>query len=357
MPEKKQVDSSAAAVKPAPAADKGAEKLLKERLYFSPAPHIRDNDNVSKIMWSVVAALVPATLFGIYFFGLFALRVILIAIASTMFFEWAGMKFFKNHGSLGDGSAVITGILLALNLPSSSPWWMVVVGGFVAMIIAKQCYGGLGFNPFNPALVARVALLIAWPSRMTTFWGPGNVFSKVDAVSMPTPMGIWKVEMISKGTVNGAGQISLWDMFVGNIGGSIGEVSALALLIGGLFMLYRKIITWHIPAAYIGTVAIMTTAFWIYNPHKYINPLFHIFGGGLMLGAIFMATDMVTSPVTKKGMIVFGIGCGILTFVIRMFGGYPEGVSFSILIMNAFTPLIEKFTEPKPFGAVKGGKK
>jgi electron transport complex protein RnfD len=165
------------------------------------------------------------------------------------------------------------------------------------------------------------------------------------------------VEMISKGTVNGAGQISLWDMFVGNIGGSIGEVSALGLLIGGLFLLYRKIITWHIPAAYIGTVAIMTTAFWIYNPHKYINPLFHILGGGLMLGAIFMATDMVTSPVTKKGMIVFGIGCGILTFVIRMFGGYPEGVSFSILIMNAFTPLIEKFTEPKPFGAVKGGKK
>lgn len=357
MPEKKQVESSAPAAKPAPAADKSTEKLLKERLYFSPAPHLRDSDNVSKIMWSVVAALVPATLFGVYFFGLYALRVILIAVASNLFFEWAGMKFFKNPGKLGDGSAVITGILLALNLPSSSPWWMVVVGSFVAMIIAKQCYGGLGFNPFNPALVARVALLIAWPSRMTTFWTPGNIFSKVDAVSMPTPMGIWKVEMISKGTVHGAQQISLWDMFVGNIGGSIGEVSALALIIGGLFMIFRKVITWHIPVTYIGTVAVMTSAFWISDPHKYINPLFHIFGGGLMLGAIFMATDMVTSPVTKKGMVVFGIGCGILTVLIRMFGGYPEGVSFSILIMNAFTPLIEKFTEPKPFGAVKGGKK
>jgi electron transport complex protein RnfD len=357
MPEEKQVKTNPATGKQPAAADKSAEKLLKEKLFFSSAPHLRDKDNVSTIMWSVVAALVPASLFGIYFFGLYALKVVLVAIASSMFFEWVGMKFFKNQGNVADGSAVVTGVLLALNLPSSSPWWMVVVGSFVAMIIAKQCYGGLGYNPFNPALVARVALLIAWPSRMTTFWAPGNIFDKVDAVSMPTPMGVWKVEMISKGTVEGAKQISLWDMFVGNIGGSIGEVSALALIIGGLFMLYKKIITWHIPAAYIATVAAITTVFWISDPNKYINPLFHIFGGGLMLGAIFMATDMVTSPVTIKGMIVFGIGCGILTVVIRMFGGYPEGVSFSILIMNAFAPLIEKFTEPKPFGAIKEAKK
>lgn len=357
MPEKKQVETNPSAAKQPAAVDKSAEKLIKEKLYFSSAPHLRDKDNISRIMWSVIVALVPASLFGVYFFGLYALQVILIAVASSLFFEWAGMKFFKNHGSLGDGSAVVTGLLLALNLPSSSPWWMVVVGSFVAMIIAKQCYGGLGYNPFNPALVARVALLIAWPSRMTTFWAPGNILDKVDAVSMPTPMGVWKVEMISKGTVEAANQISLWDMFVGNIGGSIGEVSALALIIGGLFMFFKKIITWHIPVAYIATVAAITTAFWISDPNKYINPLFHIFGGGLMLGAIFMATDMVTSPVTKKGMIAFGIGCGILTVVIRMFGGYPEGVSFSILIMNAFAPLIEKFTEPKPFGATKEAKK
>lgn len=357
MPEKKQVEANPPAAKQPVGTDKKAEKLLKEKLYFTSAPHLRDKDNINKIMWTVVAALVPTSLFGIYFFGLYALKVILIAVASSLFFEWAGMRFFKNHGSLGDGSAVVTGLLLALNLPSSSPWWMVVVGSFIAMIIAKQSYGGLGFNPFNPALVARVALLIAWPSRMTTFWAPGNIFNKVDAVSMPTPMGVWKVEMISKGTIEGAKQISLSDMFIGNIGGSIGEVSALALLLGGLFMLYKKVITWHIPVAYIGTVAVMTSAFWLSDPHKYINPLFHIFGGGLMLGAIFMATDMVTSPVTKKGMIIFGIGCGVLTVIIRMFGGYPEGVSFSILIMNAFAPLVEKFTEPKPFGAVKEAKK
>jgi len=353
MPEEKKQVNKTQKAKGAdkPKRDETGQPLKIDKLRFSPAPHLRDKDNIPKIMWSVVIAMIPATLFGIYFFGFHAVKVIIIAVISTMFFEWLGIKIFKNHGSLLDGSAMITGILLALNLPSSSPWWLVVVGGAVAMFLGKHCYGGLGNNPFNPALVARVALLIAWPAQMTTFYPAGNIFSGVDAETMATPMGVMKVEMISKGTVEAAKNISLWDMFVGNIGGSIGEVSALALIIGGLYMLYKKIITWHIPITYIGSVAVFTAIFWMINPDKYINPIFHLVGGGLLLGAIFMATDLVTTPVTAKGMIIFGLGCGIITVVIRLFGGYPEGVSFSILIMNAFTPLIDKFTLPKPFGA------
>jgi electron transport complex protein RnfD len=340
MQEKKQVNVN----------EEKAMGSLPAKIRFSAAPHLRDTDNVPRIMWGVVIAIIPATLMGIYFFGLYALKVIVLAVVSALFFEWVAIKAFKNEGSVLDGSAVVTGLLLALNLPSSSPWWLVIVGSAVALFLGKHVYGGLGNNPFNPALVARVALLIAWPAHMTSYFAPGNIFKAVDAETMATPMSIWKVELVSKGTIEQANGISLWDMFTGNIGGSLGEVSAAALLLGGLYMLFRKIITWHIPVLYIGTVGLFTSILWLIEPSKFINPLFHLLGGGLFLGAIFMATDMVTTPVTKKGMIIFGIGCGLITVIIRQWGGYPEGVSFSILIMNAFTPIIDKLTEPKPFG-------
>ena len=332
-----------------------AEKQIPQLsgLRFSAAPHLRDKDNIPKIMWGVVLAMLPTTLAGVYFFGFYAARVVVIAVISVLFFEWLGIKMFKNHGHVMDGSALITGILLALNLPSSSPWWLIVVGGGVAMFLGKHCYGGLGYTPFNPALVARVALLIAWPAHMTTFYAAGNIFDKVDAETMATPMSLMKVEMVTSGTVAAANDIPLWDLFLGNVGGSLGEVSGLALVIGGLYMLFRKIITWHIPASYIGSVLLMTGIFWLIDPSKYINPIFHIVAGGLLLGALFMATDMVTTPVTPVGMLIFGVGCGVITVVIRLFGGYPEGVSFSILIMNSLTPLIDKYTQPKPFGQVK----
>ncbi len=348
MPEeKKQVKKAEA-----PKADAEMAPVL-ERLRFSPAPHLRDKDNISRIMWSVVLAMVPATLAGVYFFGWYAIRVIVLSVVSALVFEWLGIKMFKNHGSVMDGSALVTGILLALNLPSSSPWWLVVIGGGVAMLLGKHCYGGLGYNPFNPALVSRVALLIAWPSYMTTFYKAGSILDKVDAETMATPLSVMKVEMMSKGTIEAAQNIPLWDIFVGNIAGSLGEVSGLALLIGGIYLMLRKVITWHVPVSYIGSVFLMTGIFWMIDPTTYINPLFHIVGGGLLLGAFFMATDMVTTPVTPTGMLIFGVGCGVITVVIRLFGGYPEGVSFSILIMNSLTPLIDKYTQPKPFGAVK----
>jgi electron transport complex protein RnfD len=352
MPEEKK-QAKAAHGKPAVKAE--AEKQIPKfsGLRFSAAPHLRDKDNIPKIMWGVVLAMLPTTLAGVYFFGFYAARVVVIAVISVLFFEWLGIKMFKNHGHVMDGSALITGILLALNLPSSSPWWLIVVGGGVAMFLGKHCYGGLGYNPFNPALVARVALLIAWPAHMTTFYKAGNIFDKVDAETMATPMSLMKVEMVTSGTVAAANDIPLWDLFLGNVGGSLGEVSGLALVIGGLYLLFRKIITWHIPASYIGSVLLMTGIFWLIDPSKYINPIFHIVAGGLLLGALFMATDMVTTPVTPVGMLIFGVGCGVITVVIRLFGGYPEGVSFSILIMNSLTPLIDKYTQPKPFGQVK----
>jgi len=343
-------------------------------LTISGSPHIHGEQNVKKIMWGVVIALLPAMLVSFWYFGIDAIILTLTSIISCVLFEYLIQKLlFKNQSiSITDGSAVITGILLAFNVPSNLPLWEIVIGSFVAIGVAKMAYGGLGKNPFNPALVGRVFLLISFPVDMTTWPVPRPFATLVDAVTGPTALGVVKESFMKGSTVseimhksdsisnllgNGEHLNNLqnfipkyFDMFVGNMGGSLGEVSALAIIIGGIYMLIRKIISWHIPVSYIGTVMIFTYILWLINPEHYLNPLFHLLAGGLLLGAVFMATDMVTSPMTPIGMIVFGIGCGLLTSIIRIWGAYPEGVSFAILIMNAFVPLINKTFKTKTFG-------
>lgn len=254
--------------------------------------------------------------------------------------------------SITDGSAVVTGLLLAFNVPSSLPWWQMVIGSMVAIGIAKMSYGGLGKNPFNPALAGRVFMLISFPVDMTSWPIPVQNWFTIDALTGPTSLGILKEGLANGETLS---QLSVklptyTNLFIGQVGGSLGEVSAAALIIGGIYMLYRKIITWHIPVAYIATTVLFTGILWMVNPEQYIDPIFHLLAGGLLLGAIFMATDMVTSPMTNKGMIVYGLGCGVLTVLIRVWGSYPEGVSFAILIMNAVVPLINKGFKPSRFG-------
>jgi len=327
-------------------------------LTVSGSPHVYGDDNVKKIMWGVVIAMIPAMLVSFYFFGLGAVKVTLVAVASCILFEYLIQRFLlKGTPTIGDGSAIITGILLTFNVPSSLPVWMVVIGALVSIGIGKMSFGGLGKNPFNPALVGRVFLLISFPVDMTN-WPKPQAFSTAltDAITGPTPLAIVK-EGVAKGQsvseILASGAVPKYvDMLFGNMGGSIGEISAIAILIGALFMLLRKIITWHIPVAYIASAVIFSGALWMYNPDIYIDPLFHLITGGMMLGVFFMATDMVTSPMSPKGQIVFGIGCGLLTMIIRIFGAYPEGVSFAILIMNAFVPLINKSFKPERFGEV-----
>jgi len=318
------------------------------KLIVSPAPHVHSGDSVSNKMTGVFIALIPAYLAGLYFFGLGALIISVTAVLSCVIFEYLIQRFIlKGSITITDGSAALTGILLAFNLPSNPPVWEVVLGSFVAIGIGKMSFGGLGNNPFNPALVARVFLLLSFPAQMTS-WPkpiPWNT-SYLDAVTAATPL------------ANLKGQISevpgTLSLFLGNVGGSLGEVSALALLIGFAYLLIRKIITWHIPVSIFVTVAVFTGILHYANPDAYIGtPVFHLLTGGLMLGAIYMATDYVTSPMTSRGMLIFGAGIGIITVIIRVFGAYPEGVSFAILIMNAFTPLINKYVKPKRFGEVK----
>lgn len=328
-----------------------------ERTLLAPSPHFRSETTVETAMYGVLLALLPAAAAGVYFFGLNALRVILLSVAGCLLFE--GM-FLKARGRdlsvLKDGSAVLTGLLLAMNLPSSSPGWMVLVGSLVAMVIGKQVYGGLGYNPFNPALVARVFLLISFPVAMTSWPAPGRLPLSLDTVTAATPLGEMKTSLLMTGNLGQAANMSLTSPFLGNMGGSLGEVSALALAAGGLYLLARKIITWHIPVSFLATVFLVTGAFWLHDPARYAAPTFHLVTGGLMLGAFFMATDYVTSPVTARGMIIFGAGCGLITVLIRLFGGYPEGVSFAILLMNAATPLIDRYTRPRVFGYPAGRK-
>jgi len=322
-------------------------------IYVTSSPHIRSPEDVPWIMRQVIYALIPGALVGIYFFGVPAIKVILISTLACIMFEILWQRLVGQPITVKDGSACLTGLLLAMNLPAGSPWWLVVIGAAVAMILGKHVYGGLGNNPFNPALVARVFLLISFPVHMTT-WAQPRAFlsSTADAVSGATPLGALKTAIFEHGTVAAYGDFNLLDPFLGNIGGSLGEISALALLLGGIYLIGRKIISWHIPVIYIATVFIFTGICWLINPNMYAPPLFHVIAGGLMIGAFFMATDMVTSPITNKGKIVFAVGCGVITVVIRLWGGYPEGVSFAILIMNAFVPLINKATGPKKFGAV-----
>ncbi len=324
------------------------------KLIISGSPHVQTDESVKKIMYGVVLSLVPAMLVSFYFFGLAAILITLTAVVSCMAFEFVIQKYLiKGPLTILDGSAIITGILLAFNVPSSLPLWMVVIGSAVAIGMGKMTFGGLGKNPFNPALVGRVFLMISFPVEMTN-WPKPIAFSTqlTDVVTGPTPLAVMK-EGVSQGEhvadilPEVPGYVNL---LLGNMGGSIGEISALAIILGGLYMLVRKIITWQIPAAYLGSVVVFSGVFWLIDPTQYVDPLFHLITGGLMLGAIYMATDMVTSPMSHRGQLVFGIGCGVLTMVIRLFGAYPEGVSFAILIMNAFVPLINKGFKPKRFG-------
>lgn len=309
---------------------------------------------VDQIMWSVVLALLPAMIFSIYSFGLDAVFITMTAILSCIVFEFLICRFFfqKKDLTILDGSAVITGILLAFNVPSSVPLWMIVAGSLVAIGIAKMPYGGIGKNIFNPALVGRMFLLVSFPIEMTTWPFPLQRTAAItDAISGPTALGAIREGMLNGKSLDTIMQSapSYQDMFLGNMGGSLGEISAIAIILGAIYLLFKKIITWHIPFTFIATVFIFTGIAWMNNPDMYADPVFHILAGGLILGATFMATDMTTSPMTKGGKIIFGIGCGIITSVIRLWGSYPEGVGFAILIMNAFVPLINKGFKPTLF--------
>lgn len=329
-------------------------------LHVSPSPHIAGEYSVQKIMFGVTLALLPALATSIYFFGMGAIIVTLTAIISCVAFEYLIQKFIlKTTPKISDGSAILTGLLLAFNVPSNLPIGIIIIGALVSIGIGKLSFGGLGQNPFNPALVGRVFLLISFPVQMTSWPVPkGFATGYADAITGATPLAL-----VKEGVGNGekisemVGIPQHMELFYGYMGGSMGEVSAIALLLGLAFMLYRKIITWHIPVFLIGTIFAFTGILNLTNPEKFADPLFHILTGGVMLGAIFMATDMVTSPMNPKGMAVFAVGIGVITVLIRNFGAYPEGISFAILIMNAFVPIINRYIKPKRFGEeVKNGK-
>lgn len=322
--------------------------MLDTQVVISPAPHIKDVITTEKAMKMVLWALLPATLFSVFAFGLKALWLILISVAVSVATEYLIQKGLKKPVTIHDGSAVLTGLLLALTVTPQLPGWMIAVGAVVSIGLGKHIFGGLGYNMFNPALLGRAFMLASWPVGMTTWLWPSNGLGwagkHVDAISGATALNLDKI-----GLLDGFGvHIPYLNLFWGNIAGSLGETSAFLLLLGGLYLLITKVIDWRIPISYLGSVVILSLIF-----QK--DPLFQLLAGGLFLGAFFMATDWVTSPVTKKGRIYFGIGCGVLTMLIRLFGGYPEGVCYSILIMNAVSPLLDRLTLPKRFGEVKTG--
>lgn len=327
---------------------KGLEITMDNKLIVSLSPHIHTKESISDIMLDVIIALIPASCMGVYCYGMRAAVVILTAIAASILSEYAYEKLMKKTITTGDLSAMVTGLLLGLNLPVSIPLWMVVIGSAFAIIIVKQLYGGLGKNYLNPALAARCFMLAAWAGAMTVFSEPLMSAQAADAVSAATPL------VVMKGT--SAGTLpSYFKAFIGFIPGSIGETSAAMLLIGGAYLLIKRVINWKIPVTYIAVFAVLTFLFGKNTTELTQGgyTLMQLLCGGLMLGAFFMATDYTTTPITPRGQLIFGIGCGVLTFVIRQFGGYPEGVSFSILLMNISTPLIDKYTAPKKFGARK----
>lgn len=338
--------------------EKKIEKKKKKpavapRFLVSSSPHLHEGETIASIMKLVIYALLPVTLFAIYIFGLNAVRVIVLSIASAVIFEMLWQRILKRRITIGDYSAVLTGLLLALNLPATAPWWMILVGTFFSIVVAKQIYGGLGYNPFNPALVGRVVLLISFPVQMTARWVSPSKWG-MNAVTTATPLGRMRESLISMGRIDIELTRQDWiNLLIGNRAGCLGEVSVVLLLLGGIFLVAKKVISWHTPASYIVTVWVMTGIFHLADPTRYADPSFHVITGGLFIGAIYMATDYVTSPITKKGMMIFGCGCGVITVVIRLFGAYPEGVSFAILLMNAATPLIDRYMKPAVFGAVK----
>ena len=332
----------------------GDYKALK--LIASSNPHIRNNEDTRSIMLDVIIALCPALAWSIYRFGFRALVAAIVSVASAMCWEWAYRKVLKKPQMLGDLSAAVTGLLLSMVCPDTLPYWMLVIGNFFAIVVVKQLYGGLGKNFMNPALAGRAALVASFASQMTSWidpasgWAPLNLHG-ADVVTAATPMA-----MIGEDFAGMTAQYSVSDMFIGFIGGSAGEISSMMLLIGGLYLIFRKVISWHIPVAYIGSVALLSLLFPRGNdPLMYM--LYSVFGGGLMLGAFFMATDYVTSPVTKKGQLIFGVGCGLLTVFIRNFGSFPEGVCYSILLMNCTVWIIDKHIKPTRFGVDKAAEK
>lgn len=329
-------------------------------LTVSLSPHLHGHDTTPKLMYGVVIALLPAWLVSVYFFGWGAIIVPAISIAASVLFEYLIQKYLLGKKpSIGDGSAVVTGFLLAMTLPSNLSPWLVILGAFIAIGVGKMSFGGLGNNPFNPALVGRVFLFISFPVQLTSYPVPKGFQTAItDAVTGATPLSMLKEGMRSGEAIPGImDQIpSHMKLFIGAMGGSMGEIAAAALLLGLIYMLIRKIITWHIPVTILTTVFVFAGILWLVNPENNADPLFHLLTGGLMLGSIFMATDYVTSPMSQKGMIIYGIGIGLLTVIIRRFGAYPEGVQFAILIMNAFVPLLNLYVKPKRFGEeIKNG--
>jgi electron transport complex protein RnfD len=353
------------------------EKKTLSDLILSNPPHIKRDQSIRKVMWFVILALLPSNIFAVYLYGINALLLLLTSVLSALIAEAGYQLLFKKPVTITDGSAIITGLLIAMNVPPEAPVWMVAIGSCFAVIIVKQLFGGLGFNIFNPALAARAFMIASWPVEMTTKWiyfKPGNVIAAnianetglpekiFDAITQATPLTALKgiPDILTENAGISANSIydllfsktMMQSLMLGNIGGCLGETSVLLLLIGGLFLIYKRIITWHTPVAFIGTVAVFMILY--YSISGFAYPFravaFHLFSGGLFLGAFFMATDMVTTPVTVKGMIIFGIGCGIISSVIRLWGGYPEGVSYSILLMNAAVPLIDRYTKPRVFG-------
>ena len=329
---------------------------MAKKLIVSLSPHIHGRDSVQRNMYGVCIALIPALLTSLYFFGVGAAVVLATSVAACVFFEWAIAKYIlrSNRLTVTDGSAVLTGLLLGFNLPSNLPVWIIIIGALVAIGVGKMTFGGLGCNPFNPALVGRVFLLVSFPVQMTTWPVPGQLSSYLDAETAATPLALMK-EAVKSGDASVLDLLpDSIDLLVGQTGGCLGEVSALALLIGLAYMLARRIVTWHIPVSILLTVFVLSGLLHLYNP-MYASPVTVLLTGGLMLGAFFMATDYVTRPITKKGQYIYGIILGFLTAIFRIFGASAEGVSYAIILGNLLVPLIEKFTMPKAFG--KGGER
>ena len=317
-----------------------------DKLIVSSSPHLHTKTSTKSLMRDVVIALIPAVVVSVLFYGWSELLILGVSVASCVLLEYLITRYMlKKACTVGDMSAVVTGILLALNLPSTTPWWIVLIGAVVAIGVAKMTFGGLGQNVFNPALVGRVFLLVSFPAQMTDWTRPQGFIGSVDALSGATPLGLAK-----EGGVAAVESLDYMDMLFLNIGGSAGELSAIALIVGFIYLLARRVIKPYITLSIIATVAIFSGIFWAINPAEYTDPVFNILTGGLLLGSIFMATDYVTSPMSNVGGIIFGVGIGIITMLIRYFGAYPEGVSFAILIMNSVVPLINKWCHAKKYG-------
>ncbi|MCB2210905.1 RnfABCDGE type electron transport complex subunit D [bacterium] len=363
--------------------EKDTAAVPSRKFILSSSPHIHDKESVRRIMWTVTATLVPATIGATWVFGFRALMLVALGASAAMLTEWGLQKLFKAKSTVADGSAFLTGLLVSFNLPPGVPWWIPVIGAFFAIAIAKMPFGGLGWNPMNPALIGRAFLLASWPLHMTKDWLPAfwwkmqgyNFFTwnvnpaaiKLDGVSYATPLEVRKSaistltnpEGLPNDVITRAMEVlhstgdKILDLVIGVTGGCIGETSAILLLIGGVYLLYKGYIDWRTPFAFIATVGLGGWLFGGADGFFSGDMLFHIFAGGLILGAVYMATDMVTTPITKKGRLIFGIGCGLITLMIRLIGGYPEGVSYAILLMNLTTPLIDRYTKPRRFGHIK----